>query len=119
MVEHYYTVEERVGQLKSLASALSELIPVAELTPAAIHVDAYRQAQVMAIALQQEGFTQGQLSSLARAIPDVVERHKDWMPPMRQSDAGHWIEEEWWGPLDEKLQRVLTLARTLQTLGYY
>jgi hypothetical protein len=46
-------------------------------------------------------------------------RHKNWMPPMHQIETGEWVEHEWWTLLDEKLQPVLNLARTLQTLGYY
>jgi hypothetical protein len=38
---------------------------------------------------------------------------------MHQIETGEWIEHEWWTLLDETLQPVLNLAKTLQTLGYY
>ena len=119
MAEYRYTNADRLSQLKKLESALPELIQVASSTPAMTYVEDYRLALAKAVELQKEGFTQNELSALARAIPDVFDRHKDWMPPMHQIETGEWVEHEWWTLLDEKLQPVLSLARTLQVLGYY
>ncbi|MDY7533907.1 hypothetical protein RGV33_19865 [Pseudomonas sp. Bout1] len=119
MAEYRYTNADRLSQLKKLESALPELIRVASSTPAMTYVEDYRLALAKAVDLQKKGFTQNELSALARAIPDVFDRHKDWMPPMQQIETGEWVEHEWWTLLDEKLQPVLSLARTLQMLGYY
>ncbi|UXZ95472.1 hypothetical protein K3169_24590 [Pseudomonas phytophila] len=119
MAEYRYTNADRLSQLKELESVLPELIRVAGSTPAMTYVEDYRLALAKVVELQKEGFTQNQLSALGRAIPDVFNRHKEWIPPMHQTATGEWVEHEWWTLLDEKLQPVLSLARTLQTLGYY
>lgn len=119
MAEYRYTNADRLSQLKKLESALPELIRVASSTPAMAYVEDYRLALAKAVDLQKKGFTQNELSALARSIPDVFNRHKDWIPPMQQIETGEWVEHQWWTFLDEKLQPVLSLARTLQMLGCY
>ncbi|WP_141230175.1 hypothetical protein [Pseudomonas sp. Irchel 3A5] len=119
MAEYRYTSADRLSQLKTLESALTELIRVINSTPAMTYVDDYRLALAKTVELQKEGFNQNQLSALARGIPDVFNRHKEWIPPMHQIETGEWVEHEWWKLLDEKLQPVLSLAKTLKTLGYY
>jgi hypothetical protein len=100
--------------------SLGELIPVAEATPATINlVSQYREALERTRALIGGAFNQDDLSSLSRCIPDAFHRHKDWMPPLEQSEDGRWQEPDWFKRLEAKLLPVLDIAAKLREIGYY
>ncbi|ULU23185.1 hypothetical protein [Dyella terrae] len=120
MTEYRYTPNDRIEQLRVLERSLAELIPVAEATPATINlVPQYRDALKKARALIGGAFSQEDLSSLSRSIPDAFHRHKDWMPPLEQSEDGSWQEPDWFRHLDGKLLPVLDIATKLREIGYY
>lgn len=116
--EYRYNLEDRLGQLRDLELALISLIPVAARLK-------LRQASQYEIALEQtrellgRAFTQEDLSQLARQVPDVWTRHKDWMPPLEKRPDGMWHEAPWYQELEDKLQPALGAAGFLSTVGYY
>lgn len=119
MSTHIYNETDRKAQLKQLANALVELIPVA----CELNLDqtaSYEKALVRTNELLTRGFTQKDLSELARSVPDVFYRHKDWESKMamKQQD-GSWDYPSWFKKLETKLQPALSAASELSTLGYY
>jgi hypothetical protein len=120
MSEHFYSGEERRGQLEELAEALEALIPlVIDLPAYAPRAPVYERALGEARRLVCAGFTQEELSSLARSVPDLFYRFKEWSPPVEEQQDGSWLEPEWFAALEPRLQRVLEAARRLSEVGYY
>lgn len=120
MAEYRYTIADRQVQLDRLAAALQELVPVlAALPEFAAAVPIYEAAQQQAEHLRREGFTQDQLTALARSVPDLFYRHKDWSPPAEPTAAGGWQEPAWFTRLEARLQPALAAAAILESVGYY
>jgi hypothetical protein len=118
--EHRYGIGERQRQLAELVASLRALIPVVAETPQVSHLTiAYEQAMAQATALLHAGFRQEELSALSRSVPDIVSRHKDWMPPLEQEKDGSWREAPWFTNIEPLLQPVLKAAGLLRVLGYY
>lgn len=120
MSEHRYTAEERITQLTRLAAALREAIPAVALHSPVAHRDVeFRAALAECERLLQTGFTQEELSTLSRAVPNLFPRYKDWMPPMERAPNGQLFEAPWFAELDAKLQPVVHAAGKLREVGYY
>ncbi|MGR3087036.1 hypothetical protein ABMY21_20890 [Vibrio vulnificus] len=50
-------------------------------------------------------------------IPDLFNRHKDWVPPLEVGSDGKLSEPQWFLALENYLQPVLKSARELKELG--
>jgi hypothetical protein len=119
-MEHRCTPAERRQQLRVLAAALDELILVVIALPEfAPRTSDYQAARDRAIELDKTGFSQDDLSSLARSVPDLFSRYKDWVPPLIKGEDSRWCEPEWFVQLERKLQPALKAAELLRTLGFY
>ena len=120
MNEHRYTVEERITQLQALATALREAIPVVAAHSPVAHRDAeFSAALTECERLLQTGFTQEELSTLSRAVPNLFPRYKEWMPPMDRAPNGQLFEAPWFAEVDAKLQPVVHAAEKLRQVGFY
>ena len=120
MAEHRYTIRERRRQLKSLAKSLRELIPTVAANPEfSDRTPLYQVALDETERLLQQGFVQEDLSNLAKSIPDLFFRHKEWMPPVEETDDGKSVQPEWFVKLESRLVPVLRNAMILRELGYY
>lgn len=118
MTEYRYTDNDRVEQLRTLERSLVELIPTAERL-GLVQAQQYMRALEQTRELLVNGFTQADLTVLARAVPDVFLRHKDWLPPLEKAPDGSWQEPAWFPELEEKLQPALSAAGMLSTVGFY
>lgn len=114
-----YTKDDRAEQLSELYQALSRLIPIAEkYVPG--NLLQYEGAKAKAGFLLKNGFTQEELSTLSREIPDVFDRHRDWESQiLEQKEDGSWCEPCWFVELEAILQPALEAAGVLRRLGYY
>ena len=114
-----YTAGDRTAQLGELAEALKQLVPVAEQLHLSQATD-YVAALARANTLMATAFTQADLSELARSIPDVVGRHKDWESQylVRRADGSTGFPD-WLERLEVVLQPTLEAAQKLKELGYY
>jgi hypothetical protein len=114
-----FTTNDRKSQLGELAGALGRLVPVASelgLSQASDYVAALaRTNSLLAMTPTQE-----ELSELARSIPDVVYRHKDWESGLlvRKPDGSTGMPD-WFERLEAVLQPVLAAALKLREIGYY
>ncbi len=119
MSEYIYSEEDRKRQLVELVEALKELIPLAGKLD--LHQTAdYENALARSGRLLAEGFTQKELSTLSRSVPDVFHRHRDWESSILvEGEDGSLAEPEWFRELEEKLQPVLKAAAELSVMGYY
>ncbi|GGD12714.1 hypothetical protein [Halopseudomonas salina] len=114
-----YTKNDRTEQLNELCLALSRLIPIAEKY-APGNLQQYEGAKAEADFLLTNGFTQEELSTLSREVPDVVDRHRDWESQiLEQQEDGTWCEPSWFVELEAVLQPALEAAGVLRRLGYY
>ena len=105
-------------QLRALERALLDLIPVARKLEVT-QVPQYESALDRTRSLIANGFTQVDLTGLGTHVPDVFQRHKDWVPPLEQYADGTWAEPAWFQELEEKLQPTLRAAGKLPILGFY
>jgi len=114
-----YTKVDRIKQLKVLSQALGKLVPIAEkYVPNKL--EQYKNAIARTAFLLKNGFTQDDLSSLSRSVPDVFDRHRDWKSEiLEQKEDGSWCEPDWFTELEKVLQPVLEAAGMLRQLGYY
>ncbi|GAB2615468.1 hypothetical protein GCM10027191_09230 [Novilysobacter erysipheiresistens] len=118
MAEYRYNQEDRIGQLRDLEVALAALIPLARRLNLR-HLPQYEGALECTRTLLAHGFTQAELSDLARQVPDVWVRHKDWLPPLEKRPDGTWQEPPWFPELEAKLRPALSAAWMLSMVGYY
>lgn len=82
-----YTKNDRTEQLNELCLALSRLIPIAQKY-APGNLQQYESAKAKADFLLKNGFTQEELSTLSREVPDVVDRKPlswAWLKASRQT----------------------------------
>ena len=120
MREYRYTVLDREAQLRQLVAALPPLIEHVRGRPQFASVaPQYEAALDTARALLASGFTEEQLSTLGRSVPDVFVRHKEWTPPLVQYQDGSWVEAEWFTELEAVLQPAMRAAGILCLVGYY
>ena len=118
--EYRYTVRDREAQLRELIAALAPLIEHVRVKPQfALVAPKYEAALDVARALFSSGFTQEQLSTLGRSVPDIFDRHKEWIPPSVERKGGSWVEEKWFAELEAVLQPALRAAGILCIVGYY
>ncbi|WP_050940401.1 hypothetical protein [Vibrio harveyi] len=94
-MEYHYTNIDRLKQLNDLKGRLTLLI-----------------AHLIC-----NGFNQNQLSNVSDSIPDLFNRHKDWVPPLEVGSDGKLSEPQWLLVLENYLQPVLKSARELKELG--
>lgn len=120
METHYYTEDERRTQLKDLAKALRQLIPAVRNSERFSHrAEDYARPLAKAERLLADGFTQEDLSDLARDVPDLFDRHPRWDPPLEEVSPGKWVEPEWFTSMDAILAPALRAAELLRTVGHY
>ena len=81
-------------------------------------LDIYTSLQGDVKTLLATSFTQTDLSKLSRAIPDIYDRHKEWVPPLEETDQGAQ-EPKWFQELETYLNPVLNSAQRLREIGYY
>jgi hypothetical protein len=118
--EYYFTTDDRRVQLSNLAVALRNLIPlVAALSSESKRATDYASALQRCEELLEKGFTQTEISALARSVPDLYARHKEWVPPLEQTPAGRWQEPAWFVDLEARLQPALQAAEVLRQVGYH
>jgi hypothetical protein len=120
MSEYRYTAEDREAQLRELVAVLPPLIEhVRGKSQFASVAPKYQEAFDVARALLSSGFTQEKLSALGRSIPDIFDRHKEWIPPSVEQEGGLWVEEQWFTDLEAVLRPALRAAGILCIVGYY
>ncbi|AUW04775.1 TPA: hypothetical protein P0E37_005050 [Vibrio campbellii] len=117
-MEYHYTNNDRLMQLNDLKGRLTLLIAHLQLN----HNDAkiisiYECALFDVDELICNGFNQNQLSNVSDSIPDLFNRHKDWVPPLEAGSDGKLSEPQWFLALENYLQPVLKSARKLKELG--
>ena len=118
LMEYHYTNNDRLMQLNDLKGRLTLLIAHLQLN----HNDAkiisiYERALFDVDELICNGFNQNQLSNVSDSIPDLFNRHKDWVPPLEVGSDGKLSEPQWFLALENSLQPVLKSARELKELG--
>ena len=118
LMEYHYTNTDRLMQLNDLKGRLTLLIAHLQLN----HNDAkiisiYERALFDVDELICNGFNQNQLSNVSDSIPDLFNRHKDWVPPLEVGSDGKLSEPQWFLALENYLQPVLKSARKLKELG--
>ncbi len=118
MAEYRYTHKDRIEQLRELELTLLALIPVARKLRIA-QATQYEWALERTRWLASNGFTQNDLTELGTQVPDVYQRHKEWLPPLEQRLDGSWQEPLWFQELEQKLQPTLRAAGFLPMLGFY
>jgi len=112
-----YTADDRRAQLGELAIVLGRLIPLANelgLPQATDYVAALERTKL----LLATTFTQEDLSALARAVPDVLYRHKEWASEnlIRKADGSVGFPD-WLERIEVVLQPALSAAHKLRELG--
>ncbi|HHP0483038.1 hypothetical protein CGJ38_19840 [Vibrio parahaemolyticus] len=117
-MEYHYTNNDRLMQLNDLKGRLTLLIAHLQLN----HNDTkiisiYERALFDVDELICNGFNQNQLSNVSDSIPDLFNRHKDWVPPLEAGSDGKLSEPQWFLALENYLQPVLKSARKLKELG--
>jgi hypothetical protein len=114
-----YSDADRRSQLRQLVAALEHLVPVAK-NLGLVQLPSFEAALARAKVLSESQFSQAELSSLAREVPDVLPRHRDWASQFlqRQPD-GSFSMPAWIESLEAVLQPALKAAETLRTVGYY
>jgi hypothetical protein len=116
-MEHRYTNDERMEQLKVLAAALDDFLPlVLARAEYSRWVPQYKAARKRIEELLQAGFEQTDLSTLSQTVPDLS--HRDWQP-LEQFGDGKWREPAWFVKFERRHQSVMDAAMVLRTLGYY
>jgi hypothetical protein len=119
MGEYYYSHEDRKNQLHNLRAALKQLIAYLQATNRFVdRIPDYASALVETERLLSQDFKQEDLSSLSRGIPDLIYRHKEWIPPLEKDSSGQWLEPPWFTELESYLQPVLNAAAILRFIGY-
>ncbi|WP_258870077.1 hypothetical protein [Vibrio alginolyticus] len=118
LVEYHYTNNDRLMQLNDLKGRLKLLIAHLQLN----HNDAkiisiYERALFDVDELICNGFNQNQLSNVSDSIPDLFNRHKDWVSPLEVGSDGKLSEPQWFLALENYLQPALKRARELKELG--
>lgn len=117
---YFYTTSDRVKQIKTLASSLEALIQEIRLIDKfPSQLEAYQQAFRRCHELLQEGFDQQQFSELNSMVPDLFNRHKEWLPPLEEDLSGNFREPDWFFRVEEKLKPVLDAAWELRVIGKY
>ncbi len=122
MTIRYFTSAERQQQLQMLAEALEQLIPELQLSGRyPEQLGGYRSAFAEAQRLLSSGFNQEDLSSLSRGVPRLFWLHKDWLPPLEQSqdNAGTFSEPAWFQKLEPLEEHVTAAAEKLRVIGEY
>jgi hypothetical protein len=113
-----YNESDRRGHLRELVASLERLIPVARDLKLP-QLPSYEAALVQARDLSESKFSQADLSSLSRSVPDALPRHRDWESnylqrrPDGSVDLPAWIEA-----LEAVLQPTLRAAEILRTIGH-
>ncbi|GAB0062820.1 MULTISPECIES: hypothetical protein [Pseudomonas] len=119
MNQHFYTTAERIQQLRQLERGLANLVPFSILMGLAQtphYEDALRRTRI----LLETGFNQADLTSLARAIPDVFHRGRDWEAQyLVKKPDGSWGFSEEYLNIQARLGPVMRAVDALRTLGYY
>jgi hypothetical protein len=119
MGEYRYTEEDRLMQLQKLVTTLECLISYLMLKQLFLDkLDSYESALQEAKSLLENGFTQKQLSTLGRSVPDLFSRHKEWIPPL-ENEGDFSTEAKWFLELEEQLKPALSAAGVLGIVGYY
>lgn len=114
-----YSQDDRRKQLEELLESFDNLcrhLKDTDLFPEMLNVYVSRKLDVAS--LLKTSFSQSELSKLSRNIPDIYNRHKDWLPPLEQSH-GKLREPDWFVELEACLQPVLKNAQLLRELGFY
>lgn len=119
MSEYRYTKEDRIGQLNALIPALENLITYLKDNELFLdNVHSYEDALDEAKRLLIEGFTQKELGTLERSVPDLFFRHKDWIPPL-ENEGDYTTPAKWFEELEKRLQPARAAAGILSIVGYY
>ena len=114
-----FTTNDRKSQLGELAVALRRLVPVATELGLSQASD-YEAALARTNTFLAMTPTQEDLSVLARSIPDVVYRHKDWeLNLLVRKPDGSTGMPDWFERLEAVLQPALAAAMKLREIGYY
>lgn len=114
-----YTYKDRIRHLTKLSEELDDLcvhLKNTGLFPEMLEIYMSRKHDVKTLLLTP--FSQSELSELSRAIPDLYSRHKEWIPPLEETDDGI-KEPDWFQALEMRLQPVLKSVQLLREIGYY
>ncbi len=104
LMEYHYTNNDRLMQLSDLKGHLTLLIAHLQLN----HNDAqiisiYERALFDVDELICNGFNQNQLLNVSDSIPDLFNRHKDWIPLLEVGSDGKLSEPQWFLALENYL----------------
>lgn len=120
MQEYRFNQNDRRLQLQELVATLDDLIPLVAQYPELRHQQhLYENGKAQALQLLQREFSQQEVLALGKSIPDLFYRYREWEPPMEQRPDGSWQEPQWFAELEPRLQKVLSAADKLRSLGYY
>ena len=120
MAEYHYSQEDRRNQLELLQSELKRFLPLIQASPR-FSRSAWKFEEALAETqrLLETGFTQAELSALGRSVPDLLDRHPHFEPPLVRATNGRWIEAAWYVATRGALDPLLAAARELIVLGYW
>lgn len=112
--DHIYSLAEKKNQLLELIKNIEAQNGILKKND--YQTDLIPQFEKIisdAMKLLSDGFTQDSLTSIALSIPSVIYLHKEWIPPLIQTENGY-SEPEWFNELEivnSKIQSLILEIR--------